>query len=88
MPDLSITKPKILSKSFRLTIGKTKFRLIIGFYTKNNSISFRRFGLLPCIYTTGFEKDHIRTNGFSLWIKSFFILFDKYQYASKFGLMK
>lgn len=79
---------KIYSKGFRLTIGKTKFSVIIGWYSGNKVSCFHRFGILPSILKTGFEKDHLQTNSFRLWIKSFCILYYKYQHASKFGLQE
>ena len=79
-----ILKPKTMCKGFRLTIGKTKLHLIIGFYNLNKSINYHRHGLIPYLNKTGWKKDHIETSSFSLWIKQFCILFYHYQHTSKF----
>ena len=78
---------EIYSKGFRLTLGKTKFSVIIGWYKKHHLTCFQKHGLFASIIQDGFAKDHLETSGFRLWIKSFCILYSKYQHASKFGII-
>ncbi len=80
-----VLEPKTHSKGIRLTIGQSKFYLIIGFYNLNKSINCHRSGIIPHIHQSGWTKDHLETKGFSLWIRKFCILFYKYEHKDKFN---